>query len=55
MLNWKLLSSMARWKSSSQNSVLLRGAKCHCQVAEFLLHKYKKNLFKVSLELQIHY
>jgi hypothetical protein len=30
------------WQSSSQNSVLRRGAKCHYQVAEFLLHKYKK-------------
>jgi hypothetical protein len=36
-----------------QNSVFWRGAECHCQEAEFLLHKYKK-LLKVSLERQIH-
>jgi hypothetical protein len=42
------------WQSSSQNSVFWRGAECHCQVAEFLLHQYKI-LIKVSLELQLHY
>jgi hypothetical protein len=29
-------------KLYSQNSVFLRGAECHCRVAEFLLHKYKR-------------
>jgi hypothetical protein len=29
-------------QNSSQNSVLWRGAECHCQVTEFLPHKYKK-------------
>ncbi len=35
----------------SQNSVFLRGAECHCRVAEFLLHKYKimiKSKFRSS-------
>jgi hypothetical protein len=27
------------WQSSRQNSVLWKGAKCHGQVDEFLLHK----------------
>ncbi len=27
------------WRNSSQKSVFLRGAECHCQVAKFLLHK----------------
>ncbi len=31
----------------NQNSVFWKGAKCHCHVADFLLHKYKK-LLKVS-------
>jgi hypothetical protein len=30
------------WQNSSQNSVFLKGAKCHFQVAEFLPHKYKR-------------
>jgi hypothetical protein len=42
------------WQNSSQNSVFWRGAKCHCQVAEFLLHKCKK-LLKLCLEHQKHY
>jgi hypothetical protein len=29
------------WQNSDQNSVLRRGVEFHCQVAEFLLHKYK--------------
>jgi hypothetical protein len=30
------------WQNSSQISVFWRGAKCHCQVAEFLQPKYKR-------------
>jgi hypothetical protein len=70
MLNCKLLSTQAAasysicilhdvmeiangqpWQNSSQN---WRGAECHCQVNDFLLHKINEWL-KVSLELQIHY
>jgi hypothetical protein len=29
-------------QNSRQNSVFWRGAECHCQVAEFLLHTNKK-------------
>jgi hypothetical protein len=39
------------WHNSSQYSVSLRGAKCHCHVAEFLLHKCKnmiKSKFRAS-------
>jgi hypothetical protein len=32
----------SHWQNSSQNSLFRRGAECHCQVAEFLLHKYKQ-------------
>jgi hypothetical protein len=39
------------WQNSSQNSVFWRGAKCHCQVAEFLLHKCKK-LLKVRSSIK---
>ncbi len=30
------------WQNSSQNSVFWRGAECQCQVAKFLLLKYKR-------------
>ncbi len=38
------------WQNSNKNSVFWRGAECHCQVAEFLLHKYKviKSKFSAS-------
>ncbi len=43
------------WKNSSQNSVFLRGVECHCRVAEFLLHNYKrmiKSKFRSSNTVQ---
>ncbi len=30
------------WQNSSQNSAFMRVAECHCQIAEFLLYKYKR-------------
>ncbi len=56
MLDCKLLSTQAIYtlhdmieitndqprQKSSQNSVFLRATECHCQVAEFLLHKCKR-------------
>jgi hypothetical protein len=42
------------WQNSSQNSVFLRGADCHCYVAEFLLNKCKKMIkskFRASYTL----
>jgi hypothetical protein len=50
----EIITNGQPWQNSSQNSVFWRGAKCHCQVAEFLLHKCTK-LLKVSQKHQKHY
>ncbi len=32
------------WQNSIHNSLFWRGAERHCQVAEILLHKYKRSI-----------